>query len=135
MAILDTFALQGLIKNELIPELSKRINEGVPVEEALASAGVTKEDILRGRGLYYNLPTRDLKGKSVPFEILKYIPEDSASFYRFAPLGDANGVLEIGITDPENIEARDALQFIATKLGMPFKIFLISTYYLKSIIN
>jgi len=135
MAILDTFALQGLIKNELIPELSKRLKEGVSVEEALASAGVTKEDILRGRGLYYNLPTRDLKGKSVPFEILEYIPEDSASFYRFAPLGVSNGVLEIGITDPENIEARDALQFIATTLGMPFKIFLISADDLKSIID
>ena len=57
---------------------------------------------------------------------MKHIPEDSASYYHFAPLAVVNGVLEIGITDPENIEARDALQFIATKLGMPFKIFLIS---------
>ncbi|MGB2580345.1 MAG: hypothetical protein WBC83_01490, partial [Minisyncoccia bacterium] len=135
MSILDTFALHGLIKNELIPDISKRLEEGVSVEDALTSAGVTKEDILKGRGIYYNLPTRDLKGKSVPFDILEYIPEDSVSFYHFAPLGAINGVLEIGITDPENIEARDALQFIATKLGMPFKIFLISEDDLKAIID
>ncbi|MCK9345261.1 MAG: GspE/PulE family protein [Candidatus Pacebacteria bacterium] len=135
MAILDTFVNQGLIKKEALPDLSKRLSEGGKLEEVLVSAGVSKEDVLRGRGLYYNLPTRDLKGKGVDFEILKYIPEDSASYYRFAPIGVANEVLEIGITDPENIEARDALQFIATKLGMPFKIFLISNDDLQVIID
>lgn len=126
MAILDTFALHGIIKKEVIPDLSSRLNGGESLEDVLVGAGVTKEDILRGRGLYYNLPTYDLKGKGVAFEILKYIPQDSATYYHFAPIGVTNGILEIGITDPENIEARDALQFTATKLGMPFKIFLIS---------
>lgn len=135
MAILDTFALHGIIKKEFIPDLSKRISEGVPIDEVLGKAGVSKENILKGLGLYYNLPTRDLKGKGVEFEILKYIPEDSASYYHFAPIGVVNEVLEIGITDPENIEARDALQFIATKLGMPFKIFLISNEDLKVILE
>lgn len=135
MAILDTFALHGIIKKESVPALSKRLNEGVAIEEVLATAGVSKEDILKGRGFYYNLPARDLKGKGVDFEILKYIPEDSASYYHFAPIAVVNEVLEIGITDPENIEARDALQFIATKLGMPFKIFLISNDDLKVILE
>src|SRR3989339_2109991 len=53
----------------------------------------------------------------------------------FAPLGVTGGVLEVGIVDPENIEARDALQFIATKLSMPFKIFLISEEDFKSILE
>lgn len=135
MSILDTLAVNGIIKKELIPEISKRIDEGASLEDVLAKAGVSKVDILKGRGLYYNLPTRDLKGGGVPFEILKYIPEDSASYYHFAPIAVSNDVLEIGITDPENIEARDALQFIATKLGMPFKIFLISEDDLKVILD
>ncbi len=126
MAILDTFALRGIIKTEYIPDLVRRLDAGESLDEVLISTGVKKEDILLGRGAYYKLPVRDLKGKGVPFEILKYIPEDSAAHYSFAPINIANGVLEIGITDPENIEARDALQFIAMSLKMPFKIFLIS---------
>lgn len=126
MAILDTLALHGIIKKSDVSAFSKRLGEGAKLDELLLGAGVKKEDILKGRGLYYNLPTRDLKGKGVDFEILKFIPEDSASYYHFVPLAVTNGILEIGITDPENIEARDALQFIATRLGMPFKIFLIS---------
>jgi type IV pilus assembly protein PilB len=133
MAILDTFALHGIIKKEDVPALSAEMQKGATLEKVLESAGVSKENILRGRGLYYNLPVRDIKGKGVTFEVLRNIPEDSASYYRFAPLGVAAGVLEIGITNPESIEARDALQFIATKLGMPFKIFLISDEDFKTI--
>ncbi len=126
MSILDTFVTNGIIKKNIQGELSRRIKEGEPFENVLRDAGVKKEDILRGRGLYYRLPVRDLQGKGVSSDVLKYIPEDSVSYYNFVPLGVVNGILEIGIVDPENIEARDALQFIATKLGMPFKIFLIS---------
>lgn len=136
MALFDTFVLHDMVKQEDAPRLSALINEnGENLEEVLLGYGLSKEDILRGRGLYYNLPVRDLKKKGSPFEILKYIPEDSASFYRFAPIGMVNGVLEIGVTDPENVGARDALQFTATKLGMPFKIFLISSEDFDSIIE
>ena len=41
-------------------------------------------------------------------------------------MGLKDGVLEVGMLDPNNLEARDALQFIASKLGLPFKIFSIS---------
>ena len=47
-------------------------------------------------------------------------------FYKFVPLGIKDGVLEVGIVDAENIEARGALSFIASKLGIPFKLYLIS---------
>ncbi|HAT68670.1 MAG: hypothetical protein A2481_01335 [Candidatus Yonathbacteria bacterium RIFOXYC2_FULL_47_9] len=135
MAILDTFVEQGIVKKEALPELVDRIKNGEALESVLVAQGIKKEEVLRVRGIYYNLPTRDLKAKGVPFEILKYIPEDSASHYYFAPLGVTGGVLEVGIVDPENIEARDALQFIATKLSMPFKIFLISEEDFKSILE
>lgn len=135
MALLDTFILHGIVKKGDAPAILRRVNQGESLPDALLASGVKKEDILRGRGLYYNLPIRDLKGKGVPFEVLKYIPEDSVSHYRFAPLGVVNGILEIGVTDPENIEARDALQFIATNLGMPFKIFLVSEEDFQSILE
>ena len=135
MAILDTFVLHGIIKKEAVLDLSLRMTKGESLDQVLTAVGVKKEDILKGKGFYYNLPVRDLKGKGVAFEILKYIPQDSATYYHFAPLGIVSGILEIGVTDPENIEARDALQFIATKLGMPFKIFLVSEEDFKVILE
>ncbi len=67
-----------------------------------------------------------LENEKVAPEILNYIPKNSATYYQLSPVGLKDGVLEVGMIDPNNLEARDALQFIASKLGMPFKIFSIS---------
>jgi type IV pilus assembly protein PilB len=63
---------------------------------------------------------------SVAFEILEYIPEESALHYRFVPIGMVDGTLEVGIVDPDNMEARDALSFLATKKNILYSIYLIS---------
>jgi type IV pilus assembly protein PilB len=67
-----------------------------------------------------------LADQQIPFSILKNISEDSATHYHFVPIGIKDNILDVGIVDPENIEARDALNFIASKLDMPFKLYLIS---------
>ncbi len=41
------------------------------------------------------------------------------------PLAIKDNVLEIGMVDPDNIESRDALTFILSKLNMPYKIYVI----------
>lgn len=72
------------------------------------------------------VPTRSLQGVKIPYDVLRYIPQESAAHYRFAPIGVADGVLEVGVVDPDDITAIDALNFIARKTGMPFKIFQIT---------
>ena len=71
-------------------------------------------------------PSRSLGDSKVPYDVLKYIPEESATHYQLAPLAVQDGVLEIGMVDPEDIRGLDALNFIARSTGMPFKVFKIS---------
>src|SRR3989344_6417930 len=72
------------------------------------------------------VPIKDLEGKKIPYDVLRYIPEESAVYYKFAPIGLVDGTLEVGMTNPDNVAARDALQFIVSKTNLPFKIFAIS---------
>jgi len=74
----------------------------------------------------YDIPVKKLDGKRIPFDALKYIPQQSSAHYQFIPLSIQDGVLEVGMVDPEDSEARDALLFIASKNHIPFKIYLIS---------
>ena len=46
---------------------------------------------------------RDLGGQKVPFEVLRYIPEYSANFYHFVPIGLVDHILEVGMVDPGDI--------------------------------
>ncbi len=100
-------------------------SSGKTIEDVLESQGVSADSILNAEGEYYNFPVQNLEGKQVPFSILKYVSEDAATHYGFVPLFLEDGVLEIGITDPENIEARDAISFIVEKLNLPYKLFII----------
>lgn len=99
---------------------------GETLDDILVAKGVHLEDILEARGEFLNIPIRSLADTTVPFEVLEYIPEESAVHYKFVPIGLKEGTLEVGIVDPDNIDARDALNFISAKNNIPYKIFLIS---------
>lgn len=71
-------------------------------------------------------PVRSLKDEEVSSKVLEFIPQDSAIHYRIVPIGVKDGVLEVGAVDPNDLDARDALNFISAKIGMPYKLFLIS---------
>ena len=71
-------------------------------------------------------PTRALGDLKIPYEVLRYIPQESAEHYKIAPLAVVEDVLEVGMVDPDDIHAIDALNFIAKATGMPFKVFSIS---------
>ena len=127
MSFLDELAKKGFIKKSEIDSINKEINaRDVSLEETLKTRGILEKDLLSIRSEYLKIPSRTIDSKGISFEALKYVPEESATFYNFVPLGVVDGVLEVGMTDPDNIEARDALQFISSKMGIPFKIFLIS---------
>jgi len=104
-------------------------------EKALSMLGLSSDTLLNLRGEYYNLPIKSVNEDDISEDILKHIPEESAKYYKFVPIGITDGVLEIGIIDPDNIGARDALQFISTKTGMPFKIFLIAEENFEEIVK
>ncbi len=90
---------------------------------------------LEETGKKYGISVRALGDPPADESVFKYIPIDSARHYGFVPLDEVDGALEVGITDPDNIEALDALQFISGKIGIPYKIFLITKQDFERVID
>ncbi|MFA6353347.1 MAG: GspE/PulE family protein [Candidatus Paceibacterota bacterium] len=137
MSFLEELSKKGLINESQIGEIKSRAqkeHEG-DVEKTLLDLGIPEKIILEMKGEYLNIPVKSVSSAEISFEVLKYISEDSAAHYHFVPIKLRDGVLEVGMIDPENIQAMDALQFISTKLGVPFKIFLISKSDYESIMQ
>ena len=128
MDVLSLLSQKGLIDKGALASIKEEVaSGGKTLEKALLDRGISATDILAARGEYYQVPTRALgEAGTVAYEILRYIPEESARHYRFAPLDVEDGVLEVGSTDPDNLEAVEALNFITSKTNLPFKLFLIS---------
>ncbi|MDP4020735.1 MAG: GspE/PulE family protein [Candidatus Adlerbacteria bacterium] len=127
MQLLQTLSDKGVVDAARRAEIEAELQKPGSTEEAvLEKAGVSSKDILIAKGEYYGLPTREIGETAVSFDVLRFVPEESARHYGLAPLGVVDGVIEVGITDPDNLEARDALTFISAKVGMPYKLFLIT---------
>lgn len=86
-------------------------------------------------GTQLAVPQRKIGEGHVSFDVLKLIPEESAQHYGFVPLGLVDGVLEVGMLDPDSIEGIDALNFIARRSGTPFKVFQISQTDLQKVLT
>jgi len=127
MSILDKLVEKKIITEEESRAIEKEAEaDESKYESLLLKRGVDPADLMLGKGENVGVPVWDMGKKSVNSKALDYIPEESARHYSFVPLGIKDGVLEVGAVNPDNIEGRDALNFISSRIGMPYKLFLIS---------
>ncbi len=136
MSILDVLVKQGVIETKDLSSIRGKINSsGEDIESKLLAFGVSEEDILRAKSEYYGIPLKKIDVSLIENKSLDYIPEEAAVYYQFVPIAVNDGVLEVGVIDPDNIAARDALNFISSKINLPFKTFIISVDDFNKVIN
>ncbi|MBU2329855.1 GspE/PulE family protein, partial [Patescibacteria group bacterium] len=126
MNLVELLTEKGLLTAEAAAEVQKGVSEGGSVDELIEKQGVPVEKAYAVASEKYGIPYRNLPAENADQSALEYIPEESARHYQFVPLEVKDGALSVGVLDPENIEALDALQFISSRAGMPYKIFLIN---------
>lgn len=127
MSFLNLLVKKNILDEDTVAILEKKAQDSKKsIESVLRDHGIKHNDILKAKAEFLNIEPYYLEDKTIDYEILNYIPEDSARHYGFIPLEVKAGVLSIGITDPENIEARDALNFITSKSNITYKLFLLS---------
>ena len=126
-----------IVSNNLFIQSKKEAEDkGVSLDEVLLKHDILESDILQAKSETFNMPIRKLSSATrVPIEVLKNIPEQSARHYKFVPLGIKDGIIEVGIVDPDDMRAREALQFLSSRLNLPFRLFLISLSDLRSVLK
>jgi type IV pilus assembly protein PilB len=129
MVLIEELIKRGLLQESQIASITKVAEEKYNgnMDEALLDFNVDEEKILEIKGEIYGIPTKSIDPKNVPVSVLQLIPIDAAKIYHFVPIDLTDSFLEVGIVDPDNIQAVDALTFITAKLNKPFKLYLITT--------
>ena len=127
MNLLETLIEQNILNSKDVASIQQEMEEtGESLDTILEKRGIDSARVLEVQGESLRVPTRVLGEEAIPFDVLTYIPEESARHYQFVPLAVVDNVLEVGVTNIDSIDALDALNFISSKTGLPFKIFLIS---------
>ncbi|MCK9445585.1 GspE/PulE family protein [bacterium] len=126
--------LQKLIDKKIITkeqgeELQNEFKEFKGTEEDfIISKKVVKEgDFNKIKAEIFNMPFfENAEVLEVPNNVLAMIPEESARFYKIVPLTLQANVLEVGVVNPDDIKAKEALNFLARQNKITYKTYLIS---------
>lgn len=125
--------IEDLIRRKILTEES-----AAEIEQEAASSGKDFGELIIQRGLIsdgdllaiksqlYQIPMADLGGFQIDKELSRDIPENVITLYKIIPFSKEGGVLKAGVLDPEDINALEALKFVAADLGLEPERYLIS---------
>ncbi len=112
------------LTDELYQQIIQRTEEdGLNFEAAFLEAGVTADTVRELLAEYYNVPAFTVpEGFTISQATLNLIPEDSSRHYRMVPLSITDDLLTVGVSDPENLQMREALNFISARNNIGYKL-------------
>ncbi|HVZ11078.1 MAG TPA: ATPase, T2SS/T4P/T4SS family [Candidatus Paceibacterota bacterium] len=97
------------------------------VGQVLIDQGIlTDEGLAEFKSNLYHLPIVKLEEIELNRDVLKEIADNVVSFYKVVPFAKEDNVLKVGIINPENVEALEALKFIAANKGLSLEKYIIS---------
>ncbi len=112
-------------KLSLIEEELKK-NDTDPGRYLISQGIITDTDLVDLKSQIYRLPVVRLQEIEVDREAMKEIAEDVVNFYQVASFARDNGVLKVGLINPEDVEALEALKFVSTKKNLSLEKYIIS---------
>jgi type IV pilus assembly protein PilB len=114
--------LEILVRNKLLTQ--EQVNEakktarssGISTGDALVKLGYcTPELVAKARAKSQGLEYVKLDGIDIPPHVVQLVPEAIAREHAVLPLAEENGVLKIAISDPDDLEVLDKLQFVVNR--------------------
>jgi len=122
-----------LITAERLAELKKLPEYNNNPEEALIKSGlVDAENLTKFKSKVYNLNYYSLIGIKIPDQVLNLIPAEVSENYKIICFEAAKGKIKVGIVDPENFKAIEAIDFLAKEENLQPEYFLISALSFES---
>ena len=135
--IIEELVKRGILKEGEEQKLKREIETlGKREEEVILDRKILKEEELFSiKSEILKIPLKKFEPKEIPPEVLREIPEETADFYKIIPLSKKGKVLEVGMVYPEDLDAIEAMKFLARKKDLEVKIFLITLSDFKKVLE
>jgi type IV pilus assembly protein PilB len=126
--IIEELVKRGILKKEEEQKLKREIETlGKKEEEVILDRKIlSEEEFFSIKSEILKIPLKKFEPKEIPPEVLREIPEETADFYKIIPISKKGKVLEVGMVYPEDLDAIEAIKFLARKKDLEVKIFLIT---------
>ncbi len=126
--LVDDLTEQGILNQEMIADIQA---EAVAQEKDFGSMLVAKGlisdvDLLQLKAKLYKLPIILAKDVEIDPKLSEEVSDSTINFYRVLPFARGGGLLKIALVDPENVDALQALKFIASEQNLTLDKYLVS---------
>ncbi|MDO8504318.1 MAG: ATPase, T2SS/T4P/T4SS family [Candidatus Liptonbacteria bacterium] len=125
--------LEALIKNKIVgneeaDKIRKEIiTSGKKLEEILYEKHSTDDEkIAETKAQLLNIPYKKVSLEDYDATLARFIPEETVRAYGVAPLSKQGELLVVGMMNPDNFRAQEALKFIARSSHLNLGVYVIS---------
>ncbi|MBS3903264.1 MAG: type II/IV secretion system protein [Anaplasmataceae bacterium] len=114
---LEEIKKKGLLETPSFNTLKREVLLSGRTVEAIAFERRLVDDVKLAelKSELLNVPFRRVESTSLDKEVLKIVPEETARTYRAIPIEKQGDLLIVGMIDPDDDRAQEALKFIARK--------------------
>lgn len=120
----DYLLEKNIISKNLYDNFKKR---NIGIEQFIADNRILDdESFVKIRAEFLNLGYIDLSGKKIDYDFLHIIPQEVAENYKIVCFNKQGNVISVGLLDPNNFKAIEAIDFLAKENNFTINYFLIS---------
>lgn len=87
---------------------------------------IDEEKLAQTKSRLLNVPYKKINTEEIKDDVLKLIPEETVRNYKIIPINLSDNLLIVGMINPDDSNAQEALKFIAKRLKVNLGIYLIT---------
>lgn len=87
---------------------------------------ISEEEVAKVKGKILGIPYKKIDYKQVNADLFQLIPKETAFSYKIVPISKADNMLVVGMVNPDNSLAQNALKFIAKQKGFSVGVYLVT---------
>jgi len=136
--LIEKFIDKNQIKEVEAENIKKEFQkfQGTEEEFLLGKKLLNDHDMNVLKSEVYNMPSFEkIDVLDVSGDVLSFIPEDSARFYKIIPLALNGNVLDVGMVDPDDIKAQEVIDFLSRQNKIKYNVYVISNNSFKSFLK
>ena len=131
--LLEQLVRGTIITQDVANDVKKRALDGKqrPEQLLMAEGKISEDALLEVKAKLLNIPSIDLRGLQIPKQVLNLIPREVAENYQMVPFEQQGTELRVGMVNPQDFKAVEAVEFLAQKADLKVRYYLISEDGLK----
>lgn len=126
--LLNRIQKEKLLNEEVVNKLKREsLLSGESVEALIANRRLLDDKkIAELKSTALKIPYKKIDPGSIGADLLEIIPEETARTYGAIPLGKKDNLLIVGMLNPDEAKAQDALKFIARRAHLNLGVYIVS---------